>query len=191
MRRPARRAQRTSARGTSAPPVPTSRAVMDRPAGTEATSLLTWRTVKARPPKRPFSRATSARDWRRWSMGTGPSSISTAPSARRSGRANLRASFMLPAEQRALRGKPGSERDHQPPVARRRFAGAQELVEHEQDRGRGHVPEVAQHVARVGDMALVEPHELLRVVDHATAGRVQDEMPDLALLETGGGEEHV
>src|SRR5438034_659388 len=133
---------------------------------------------------------TASSGWRWWSViaGSAPASspkeggrsiISTASASRSRG---VRTGTS-PPQQRALGGKAGAERDHQPPVARHRLARAEGLLEDEEHGRRGHVAEALEHVARGGDLRVVEAEEPPRLVDHPAAGRVQHEVADVLLLE--------
>src|SRR5713101_4514867 len=189
MRRPSRRAQRTSAHGMSPAPVPTSSTVMVRDAGRSASRRFTWVIVIRRPPNSALRREMSFMQhvMSANGIGTGPSMSSSTPSARASGGRK----GMLPAQQGSLGGEARPEGDHEAPISRYRFTLLEQVVEHEDDSGGGHVAVVLQHVARVRELALLERHEAADLLDHAPARRVQDEVRDVVLLQPLRGHERL
>ncbi len=80
--------------------------------------------------------------------------------------------------------KPGPEADHEPPLAGNRLSRPQGLLQDEEDGRRGHVAVLPQHVARGRHLLLGEVEHRERPIDHVTAGRVEDPVPDVLVLES-------
>ena len=152
--RPARRAQRTSARGMSAPPVPTSSTVATRPRGdaAEQPRARGASVTSAAPEERRSAarRRRGTRGGRRAGAGRSSSSSASARAAGHSRASGPRAWTAQSAHQRRRApsaAKPGPSAIISPQSSGAGRRAPQHLVEHEDDRGRGHVAELAQHAA--------------------------------------------
>src|SRR5918992_1223822 len=92
-------------------------------------------------------------------------------------------SRMSGLEEEGFEGQPGPEGEGDDPLAGLDLAVGQQLLEDEQDRGRGAVAAGGQDLAGAGDLGVAEPEAPLDPVDNLGAARVDGPVVDVALLQ--------